>query len=291
MSAARVPDAAAPAPEAAAAPEHSSAFATFCAELADTLARPAERKRNLLRLAEALATLAGASVALCTPTTDGVLQYEVGTGDLAQLEGDVVPGEGTLEGEAFATREPRPSLNLRLDALSYLPLQRALPAAPGLAVPLLMAEGCAGVALFAASREVDVATLQLAGTLVGGALRSFREHERARASRAVVEALRSAQTRDSSAARGVLRAVRHELNTPVAVILGNLQLCASEDPKEWKLPAGELWQAIRGGAARLEDLSRLLRALDEGEAPITLDAQGRFIHPDGHGSMNGGTPR
>jgi signal transduction histidine kinase len=281
---------------AAAAPEQWPAFAVFCGELTGALARPAERKRNLCRLAEALGALAGASVALCVPA-DGLLQYEVGTGELAQLEGDVVPTEGTLEGEAFKAREPRATANLRADPRAYLPAQRGLPGAPAVAVPLPVAKGCGGVALFVKSRRHsefttdELSSMHVAATLVGGALQSFHEHERVRASRAVVEAWRAAQGRDTGGARGLLRAVRHELNTPVAVILGNLQLCTSDDPAEWKLPAGELWQAIRGGAARLEELSRLLRTLDESDEPIELDAQGRFIHANGTGEMNGGPKR
>ncbi|HEX6746435.1 MAG TPA: GAF domain-containing protein [Longimicrobium sp.] len=275
-------------------PAQSAAFAIFCGELADTLARPAERKRNLVRLAEALGALAGGSaVVLFTPAPDGVLQCDVGTAALAHLEGDLVPADGTLEGEAFTSREARTSPNLRADPRAFLPVQRALPNAPALATPLLSASGCAGVALLAKPRRdtefapSEIATLQLAATLVGGALQSFGEHERVRASRAVIEMWRAGRKEsegDADAARSVLRAVRHELNTPVAVISSNLQLCASPDPADWKLPAPELWQAMRAGAARLEEVSRLLRALDESDGPIALDEQGRFILP---GSTNG----
>jgi signal transduction histidine kinase len=280
-----------------AAPEQSPGFAAFCAELSDALARPAERKRNLCRLADALGRLAGASVALCTAGADELLHCEVGTDALAQLEGDVVPGEWTIEGEAFVAGEPRTTANLRGDPRAYLPAQRDLPDGPAVAVPLRMGTDSVGVALLARRKPAaefgtgELAAIQLAATLLGGALHTFREHERVRASRAVLEALRSAQGRDTSAAKGVLRAVRHELNTPVAVILGNLQLCASDDPAEWKLPAKELWQAIRTGAARLEDLSRMLRALDESDSPIELDAQGRFVATNGAASANGKTPR
>jgi signal transduction histidine kinase len=274
----------------AAPPEESPAFAIFCGEVADALARPAERKRNLVRLAEALAALGDASLALYTTGHDGLLQCEVGTGVLAQLEGDLVPIEGTIEGEAYQSGQPRSTANLRADPRAYLPIQRALPNAPALAVPLVQPSERAGVVLLAKHRRdaefgaQAMATLQLAATLAAGVLRSLDAHERARASRAVIEAWRSAQTRDSAAAKGILRAVRHELNTPVAVILGNLQLCASADPREWKLPVAEFWQAVRGGAARLEDLSRLLRTLDESDEPVELDAQGRFILPPGDGS-------
>jgi hypothetical protein len=276
-------------PARAHAPEESPAFALFCGEIADALARPAERKRNLCRLVEALGVLADASAALCMPGQDGLLQYEAGWGGLAQLEGDLVPVDGTLEGEAFESGQPRTSPNLRADPRAYLPIQRSLPNAPALAVPVLQPTERAGVVLFAKHRRdaefgaPTIATLQLAATLVAGVLKGAEQHERARASRAVVEAWRSAQGRDSTAAKEVIRAVRHELNTPVAVILGNLQLCASADPKEWKLPAAEFLQAIRGGAARLEELSRLLRTLDESDGPIVLDAQGRFVGPDGPG--------
>ncbi|HSU14786.1 GAF domain-containing protein [Longimicrobium sp.] len=285
--------AAMPGDDAGPAPEESPAFAIFCGEVADALARPAERKRALVRMAEALAALGDASVALYTTGHDGLLQCEVGSGDLAQLEGDLVPVEATLEGEAFQTGQPCATPNLRADPRAYLPIQRALPNAPALAVPLLQPTDRAGVVLLAKHRRdaefgaPAVATLQLAATLAAGVLRSLDQHERARASRAVIEAWRSAQARDAVAAQGILRAVRHELNTPVAVILGNLQLCASADPAEWKLPVPEFWQAIRGGAARLEELSRLLRTLDEAEAPVALDAQGRFILPEAGGGAKG----
>jgi len=226
-----------------------------------------------------------AAALLCTARPEGVLHCEVGTGELAGLEGDVVPLEGTLEGEAFASGQARTTANLRVDPRAFLAFHRGLPNTPAAALPLLCDGRPEGVALLArraqgagfAAEELE--TLAIAAGLVAGALRNLAELERLRASRAVVEAWRAAQARDGAVAKGLIRAVRHELNTPVAVIQGHLQLCGSADPAEWKVPAGELWEAIRTEAGRLEDLSRLLHTLDENGTSVVLDDRGRFVHP------------
>ena len=260
-------------------------LAAFLAELASVLARPAERSRGLARLCAALGEMVGAAALLCTARPDGVLHCEVGTGELAGLEGDVVPLEGTLEGEAFLAGAARTTANLRADPRAFLAVHRALPNAPAAALPLLCdgrAEGVALLARHARGPEFgheEIETLAIAAALVAGALRNFAELERLRASRAVVEAWRSTQARDAALSKSLLRAVRHELNTPVAVIQGHLQLCGSADPAEWKVPAGELWEAIRTEAGRLEDLSRLLHTLDENGTPVVLDDRGRFVPP------------
>ena len=272
---ARPPDPADAPPLASDAPAAApDPFAGFCAELADVLARPAERKRNLVRLAEALARLADASVALWLPGAGGTLACEVGTGELAQTEGDLVPDEGTLEGEAFRARQPRHAANLRADPRAFLPQQRDLPNTAAVAIPLVAGGECAGVATFAARRRDrgfsgdELAALEPAVVLVAGALRNFAAHEKSRASRTMLEAIRSARPRDSR----VLRAVRHELNTPVSVIHGTLQLYAGE----WGTTPAELREAITFAAERLQSLSRLLQVLEESDSPVDLDPEGRF---------------
>lgn len=261
-------------------------LAPFLAELASVLARPAERSRGLARLCAALGEMGGAAALLCTARPDGVLHCEIGTGELAGLEGDVVPLEGTLEGEAFTAAEACTTANLRTDARAFLAFHRDLPNTPAVALPLLCDGRPEGVALLARRArapefcEEEIATLSIAAALVAGALRNFAELERLRASRAVVEAWRATHARDGAMAKSLLRAVRHELNTPVAVIQGHLQLSGSGDPAEWKVPPGELWEAIRTEAGRLEDLSRLLHTLDENGTPVVLDDRGRFVHPD-----------
>jgi signal transduction histidine kinase len=267
------------------AAEEAAPFAAFCAELAEALSRPAERKRNLCRLAEALGVLGDASVALCVPQPGGRLACEIGTGELAQLEGDLLPVDGTLEGDAFTSGQAQESENLRIDPRAYLGLQRDLPNTPAVALPMEAAGERTGVALFASRRHghaftgARLDTLGQALTLVTGALRNFAVHERARASRSVLEAVRGARGSEAEAMRKVLRAVRHELNTPLSVILGNLQLCASEDAAEWRMTAPELRRAVHDGATRLEALSRLLHAWEESDAAVDFDREGRFVSP------------
>ncbi|MFL5538192.1 MAG: histidine kinase dimerization/phospho-acceptor domain-containing protein, partial [Longimicrobiaceae bacterium] len=215
---------------------------------------------------------------LCTPGDDGVLRCEVGTGGLAGLEGDVLPLEGTFEGEAFLAGEARTTANLRADPRAFLAVHRGLPNTPAAALPLVCDGAAEGVALLARRERgaefapEELETLEVAAALVAGALRNFAEVERLRASRAVVEAWHAARAQDEGLAKGVLRAVRHELNTPVAVIRGHLQLSGLGEP-------GELWEAIRTQAARLEELSRLLHALEENGTPVLLDDRGRFVPP------------
>jgi signal transduction histidine kinase len=224
-------------------------------------------------------------VALCIAQPGGALVCEVGTGELAQLEGDLLPGEGTLEGDAFTTGRAQETDNLRVDPRAYLGRQRGLPNTPALALPVELAGERIGVALFAARRggeafgEGRAEVLRQALALVAGALRNFAAHERSRASRAVLDAVRDAGAREADGMRRVVRAVRHELNTPVSAILGNLQLCASADPAQWHLAPPELRQAVSDAAARLEALSRLLHAWDESEAAVEFDPEGRFVSP------------
>jgi len=126
---------------------------------------------------------------------------------------------------------------------------------------------------------------------VAGALRNAAAHERTRASRTVLDAIRAARPREADRVRQTLRAVRHELNTPVSAILGNLQLCAAADPAEWRMSAAEFRQAVADGTVRLEGLSRLLHTLEESHTPVEVDAEGRFIAPQawqrGRGEANG----
>jgi signal transduction histidine kinase len=257
----------------------------FLAELATVLARPAERSRGVARLCAALGELGGASALFCAARGDGVLHCEVGTGELAGLEGDLVPLEGTLEGEAFAACEAKATPNLRADPRAFLAFHRNLPNTAAVVLPLLCDGRAEGVVLLARlDRGADfgageIATLRLAVGLVAAALRNFAELERLRASRAVVEAWRANHASDATLAKSLLRAVRHELNTPVAVIHGHLQLNGGDDPAQWKVPAGELWEVIRTEAARLEELSRLLHKLDENGTPVALDDRGRFVRP------------
>jgi len=263
-----------------------ASLAAFLAELASVLARPAERSRGLARLCAALGEVGDAAALLCTAGDDGVLHCGVGTGELAGLEGDLVPLEGTLEGEALRAGEARTTANLRTDPRAFMAFHRNLPNTPAAALPLLCDGRAEGVALLARHARApefaaeELATLATAAALVAGALRNFAELERLRASRALVEAWRAAQARDGELSKSLLRAVRHELNTPVAVIQGHLQLCGSADPAEWKVPPGELWEAIRTEAGRLEALSRLLHTLDENGTPVMLDDRGRFVPPN-----------
>lgn len=270
-------------------------LAAFLADLSSVLARPTERAAGLARLCAALGALADADALLCLAQADDVLRCETGTGGLAALEGDVLPLEGSLEGDAFRAGTALTTPNLRADARAWLAVARDLPNTPAVAIPLLAEGGAEGVALLARrSREpefsdAEVDGIRLAATLVAAALRNFAQVERVRASRAVVEAMRSARGRDGELTRSLLRAVRHELNTPVAVIQGNLQLCPSADPAEWKVPASELWQAVRAEAERLEALSRRLRALEEDGEPVVFDSRGRFVsphHPNGDGTAS-----
>jgi signal transduction histidine kinase len=264
-------------------------LAAFLGELAAAVARPAERSRGRARLCAALGELGGGWALLCTAQPDGTLLCEAGTGDLAPLEGDLVPLQGTLEGDVFRAGTPLVTANLRTDPRAFLAMHRGLPNTPAAVLPLVAGGHVEGVALLArqsrgaefAAAELEV--LMLAAGLVAGALRGFAEAERMRASRAVVEAWRAAHARDGELTKSLLRAVRHELNTPVAVIQGNLQLCPSPDPAEWKVPPADLWATMRAEAGRLEELSRLLHALDETGAPVVLDAQGRFVRPSRNG--------
>ncbi|HET7233730.1 MAG TPA: histidine kinase dimerization/phospho-acceptor domain-containing protein [Longimicrobium sp.] len=260
-------------------------FADFCAEVARALARPAERKRNVVRLAEALGALGDASVAIFVEQPGGGLVCEIGTGELAQMEGDCLPAEGVLESDAFATGEARESANLRADDRAYLPQQRGLPNAPAVALPMEVAGERMGVVLFAARRRGEafsparVEALRQGVMLVAGALRNFVAHERSRAARTVLDAIRAARPREAESVRKLVRAVRHELNTPVSVILGNLQLCAAADPAEWRMSPAEFRRAVADAGAALEALSRILHTMDEGKREVEIDPEGRFLPP------------
>lgn len=274
-----------PAPTAGASAAGAVPFAAFCAQVAEVLARPAERKRNLCRLAEALGALGDASVALSLHHPGGLLLCEIGTGELAQVEGDFLPPEGTLESDAFATGVAQESPNLRADERAYLAQQRDLPNAPAVALPMEVAGEQTGVALFAARRRGEafsaerMEALRQGVALVAGALRNFAAHERSRASRAVLDMVRAARPREAEGVRKVVRAVRHELNTPVSVILGSLQLCVGTDPAGWRIPPADFRRAVGDAAARLEALSTLLHAFDDGKADPEIDAEGRFLPP------------
>lgn len=257
------------------------ALLAFHSALLDALARPAEQGRLFRVIAREAAALAGASCAVFTlEADDGVLRGRAGAGALAAQEGELLPVEGSLEGQAVRSGEPARTADLRGDPRGYRGAERGLPGGPALAVPLAGANGVAGVLLFARVPgddpfgAEDEACARRAAEAAAAAVEGALAFERARGSAAALERWRADRAAAAEGGRRLLRALRHELNNPLAAVLGHAQLLEA-DPAVRALPhVLPSVHAIRDEARRIDRFTRRLAELESSDDPRLLDDDG-----------------
>ena len=265
--------------------------------LLQALGRPAERERLFRLIAERAALLLDASAIVCTVEPEGdALLARVGTGALAAQEGTLLPLEGSFEGMAASAGASARTAALRADPRAYLADERELPAGPALAVALPGAGvGAVGVLLLAReagepefSAEDETCAL-LAAPAVGGALEGAAAYARARGSRAALERWRAARGAGSEAGRQLLRALRHELNNPLAAVLGHVQLLEADAAVRGLPHVAQSVRAIREEGERIESLTRRLAALEASGDARLLDDEGFLrLPPDPGPGRRGG---
>lgn len=106
--------------------------------LAEALANPAQQAglRSAV-VAEATRLLAAEGAALCLNVPEiTALRVTAATGPLLRTEADLLPAEGSFAGAALQTGAPVFTPDLAGDPHSYRALERGLPPAPALALPL-----------------------------------------------------------------------------------------------------------------------------------------------------------
>ena len=285
---------AAPAPPEAALPAgRLAALSRFQSGLLQALARPAEQSRLFLAVAEECGALLAASCAVYVVEGEGdVLRGRVGTGELAGEEGALLPVEGSLEGLAALSGEAVRAAGLRGDPRAYRAAGRDLPDGPALAVPMAGARGAVGALLLAREAgetefsDEDEACARAAARAAGAAVEAVLAFERARASREAVDAWRASRAAAAEGGRQLLRALRHEINNPLAAVLGHAQLLEG-DPAVRELPhVLQSVRAIREEGMRMDVLTRRLAVLEQSGDPRLLDEHGFLRLPRDEAESN-----
>ena len=282
------PSGAPPEPPPGLSEDRLRALFAYQAALLDALARPAEQGRLFRLIAEDAAALVGAPCALFVLEEGGVLRGRAGAGTLAAQEGELLPVEGSLEGAAALAGEAVRADDPRSDPRGYRAAERGLPAGPALVVPLAGARGAVGVLLFAREAGGEgfgaegEACARLAAGAAAAAVEGALAFDRARGSRAALESWRASRATASEGGRRLLRALRHELNNPLAAVLGHAQLLEA-DPSVQSLPhVLQAVRAIRGEGRRMDALTRRLATLESSGDPRLLDDDGLLrLPPDG----------
>lgn len=129
-----------PDPDSASAPRASDDAALLDAvgRLAEALADPAQQvglRAAVVAGASRLLAAEGAALCLNVPEITA-LRVTAATGSLSGTEADLLPTEGSFAGAALETGAPVATLDLAGDPRSYRALERGLPPAPALALPL-----------------------------------------------------------------------------------------------------------------------------------------------------------
>jgi PAS domain-containing protein len=119
--------------------------------LIQAMTRPAEQTRLLTAVVDEAAGLARASAALLLPEPgdDAVLRMHLGTGILADREGELLPVEESFAGGAFRDAEPRVTADLSSDPRAFRLREHDAFAGPACALPLRHGSRPYGVLLVA----------------------------------------------------------------------------------------------------------------------------------------------
>jgi hypothetical protein len=191
--------------------------------LIQAMARPAEQARLLQAVTEEAAALARASAALLLPEPDdrSLLRVQIGTGLLAEREGELIPVDESFAGGALREGEPRVTPDLAADRRAFRLRERDAYSGPACAVPLSHGTQRFGVLLltrepFAAAFTSDELELfSHAAAAFAGAFAASARFQHARAGREAIDQWRHARrleewqqvrdTADRASRRVVLR--------------------------------------------------------------------------------------
>lgn len=282
---------------------------SFSQQIVSALSHPARAGQLFGTIAEGIARIAGpASAAVCLLEEDA-LRVRTGTGLLADWEGEWLPLEGSFEGAAVLSRAPQVTPDLASDPRAYLARERGVTVGPALALPLTAGDLAVGAVLLARAPGAppfapeEVERLRPAERMIAAAVENSRAFERARRSRERLLAWRgeteararlagcehAGRAGDSpgeeaaeavTSVKQVLRAVRHEVNNPLAVILGEIQLLSRADPLSQGDGLRGIVETIRKEAHRLQTFTRRLAALESMPGDPTVDERGILEFPD-----------
>ena len=261
---------------------------------------PGRRSRIELAIpVQAAAVLDASATLLFAAAGADPLRVGAGTGLLADAEGEMLPREGTLAGRALAGVEPVTSPALSLEAGH--PLEGGMEAGPALAVAL-PAGDCAAVVLLAA-RPVGAAPFTAAeaeamavlAAAAGPVLEASRRYAARREAAVALPAPAPAPARGKGKApperlpAGLIGALRHEMNDPLAVLSGEIQLLRRDGRPSASHVENSL-PTLHEASRRLCDLAERLTLLERfPEAGYVTESGGLGVSLAG-AAGNGGSP-
>jgi signal transduction histidine kinase len=271
---------------------------TSIRRVAACAARPAERTALYHTIVQQASALASADAALALVEPNELLQVRCGLGALAWLEGEFLPGRASFVGEAVQARAPRDAVRLSSHPDAY-PLEQELGAGPALAVPLLLADAAQGALLllrpagerpFTQEEAAEIATLaDVAAALVAGTVAyDQRRGSRAAAAQAQKPAPQKVAVLPPApaglTAAELIRALRHEINNPLAVVRAHSQLLERDAAVQEAQPLLSSVQQIAEAARRLGELTARLAAAEvhPDHAYVTADG-GLGVVPEPNG--------
>jgi len=272
-------------------PDELAAVLAAFGRISEALTRPAERESLFRTIAEeAAALLAPASALVCTLEPEGdVLRVRMGVGALARHEGELLPLEGSVEGQAVLTGEPRRVPDLAADPHAYRPRERGIAPGPALAVPLRAAGRPVGVLLLARPSGAplfearDEARLGMLADVAGAALENGRAFDAARGSRGELEAwrrereLRAWLERYAAAARETRTAVFDWDPASDRLLWGDtLEPAVGYAPDEYAPTMEELLERVHA-----EDRERAAADVEAARRGAGLRARVRLLHHNG----------
>ena len=262
---------------------------------------PGRRSRIELAIPVQAAAVLDASATLLSAAAGAEpLRVGAGTGLLADAEGEMIPREGTLAGRALAGTEPVLSPGLSREAAH--PMERGMEAGPALAVAL-PAGDCAAVVLLAARPEgaapftaAEADALAVLAAAAGPVLEASRRYAARREVAAPLPAPAPPPARGKGKGApperlpaGLIGALRHEMNDPLAVLSGEIQLLR-RDGRPSAAQVENTLPALHEASRRLCDLAERLTLLERfPEAGYVNESGGLGVSLAG-AAGNGGSP-
>jgi GAF domain-containing protein len=259
------------------APPSRPDLLTALRRIAACAARPAERASLFQTIAHQAAALGASDAVVATLDDAALLHVRSGTGVLSWLEGEFMPAQGSFVGQAVQSRSAREAPRLNSDPEAY-PLEQELGSGPGLAVPLLVDDQAVGALfLLRPARErpftqEEIGELCALGDVAGALIAGSAAYDRRRSSRAAAEtaAKRAVAPRvavlpapaSGLTAAELIRALRHEINNPLAVVRAHSQLLERDPLVQEAQPLLDAVQQIADAGRRLGDLTARLAAAE-----------------------------
>ncbi|MGH7458515.1 MAG: GAF domain-containing protein [Longimicrobiaceae bacterium] len=190
----------------------------------------------------------------------GALRSRGGTGRLGPAAQQDVPVAESFAGWAYSAAEAQQSRDLRFDPRAHPELERELGLGPAAALPLILSDRVSGVLVAARDpgrplfRADELRLLAQLARLTASALEGVER---------LLGPEPGQRTSPSPEVLELMRAVRHEVNNPLAVIMGQAQLLRSHPPVAEDETIEQAVVDIYEEGSRIRDSIRRLTREDE----------------------------